>query len=378
MPSRAEIYQGCVSPALDRIGHSETMHQVARELLHLAEQNPRLLKITERLLIGERFEDERLRVMLGGIEIENPVLVGAGWDKDGRSVRGLYTLGFAGVEVGSVLTYRQEGNSKPRQVIVAPGVAINWLGLPSPGMRVVARNLERYRVDNNTLKGISVAKNSNRPEQDAPQAFAEVVNLLYPYAAYFALNISCPNLPGEPRLQNKDQLTDIIQAVVQTMGRHGGQKPTFIKIPPDIDLTVVDGFIDVVITQGLTGLIATNTTNNLDLKARYGPKYRREVGGLSGDDPDFRQMATEKVAHIHHVAGNRLEIIGVGGVKDAQTALEKISAGARVVQVVTAVRGEGPTVARDINRGIIRWMESEGISSIDEIVGQNFNFPKNP
>lgn len=371
-----EIYKNIGSPILDRIGHSEEIHDLARYFLHLAESNPALLRITERLLVGGRFEDERLGVILGGVEsggvsLDNPVLVGAGWDETGKSVRALYRLGFAGVEVGSVLTYPQPGNEKPRQHVVAPGVTINWLGLNTPGVEVVAKNLSKYHGSGIPI-GVSVAKNKGRPESEAPEAFAEVIRRIYPCAAYFALNVSCPNVAGELRLQNKDQLVDIVLAVAQTMRELGGYKPTFVKISPDIDKTVVDDFIDVALQHGLTGIIATNTTNNPDVKGKY--KYRKkfptEIGGLSGDDPDFRRMATEKVAHIFRQAGDRLQIIGVGGVKDAETALEKIRAGARVVQVVTAIRGEGPAVARKINQGLVAFMQRERIANLSEIVGK--------
>ena len=140
-----EIYKDIVSPFLDR-RDSETWHDRARSALHLAEATPFTLKLLEQFAYKrERFTDQRLRVVLGGIEFDNPLVVGAGWDKAGKSVRGLYTLGFSGVEVGSVLAYPQEGNPKPRQFMLGPGVALNRLGFNSPGVGVVARNLERYR-----------------------------------------------------------------------------------------------------------------------------------------------------------------------------------------------------------------------------------------
>jgi len=140
-----EIYKDIITPFLDR-RDSETWHDRARNALHLAEATSFTLKLLEQFTYQrERFTDQRLRIVLGGVEFDNPLVVGAGWDKAGKSVRGLYTLGFSGVEVGSVLAYPQEGNPKPRQFVLAPGVVLNRLGFNSPGMEAVAKNLERYR-----------------------------------------------------------------------------------------------------------------------------------------------------------------------------------------------------------------------------------------
>ena len=124
------------------------------------------------------------------------------------------------------------------------------------------------------------------------------------------------------------------------------------------------------LAHGLTGIIATNTTNSPEIKATYGERWRNEAGGISGDDPAFRALATEKVAYIYQATHGAITIIGVGGVKDAATALEKIKAGATVVQVVTGIRGEGTAIAGRINRGLVAYMEKEGVNSISELVGE--------
>jgi dihydroorotate dehydrogenase len=150
----------------------------------------------------------------------------------------------------------------------------------------------------------------------------------------------------------------------------GKRKPLFVKISPDLTNDAVNDVIKVVEDNGLTGIIATNTTSNWNIKAKYGEKWANTPGGLSGDDKDFRKMATEKVAHIYKETNGKMEIIGVGGVRDTNTALEKIRAGATVVQVVTAIRSEGTALAGKINRGIADFMDKEGIKNLDEIRGQ--------
>jgi len=362
------MYKELVSPVLDRLD-SETWHVRAREALHRAEASPFTLQLLEKFAFQrERFSDQRLQVVLGGIEFDNPLVVGAGWDKAGHAVRGLYTLGFAGVEVGSVLAYPQPGNERPRQFMIGPGVALNRLGFNSPGMDVVFENLQPYRESGIPI-GISLGKNKEVPPQDAPEAHAVVVKKLYEEAAYFVINVSSPNTPGLRALQERGPLTDIVQAVNGTMDEMGDRKPTFVKIAPDLTNEAVDDVIRVVADNNLTGIIATNTTISPEIKAKYGENWRNEAGGLSGDDPDFRRMATEKIAHIYRQTGGKMEIVGVGGVKDTATALEKLQAGARIVQIVTGIRSEGPTLPGRINRGLVEWMDQEGVKNINEIVG---------
>jgi dihydroorotate dehydrogenase len=364
------MFKEIIDPALMRLD-SENWHTRAREALHFAEATPFTLKLLEQFAYRHhRFTDERLHVVSGGVELDNPVFVGAGWDKAGRAVKALYTLGFSGVEVGTVVAYPQEGNPKPRQFMLAPGVTLNRLGFNSPGMEAVAHNLERYKESGIPI-GISLGKNKEVAIEDAPQSHATVADKLYDYAAYFAINVSSPNTPGLRALQDKKPLTDIVRAVNETMDRIGGRKPLFVKIAPELSSGAVDDVIDVVLNNSLTGIIATNTTVNQNIKARYGERWRNEAGGLSGDDPDYRRMATEKVAHIYRQTNGKIDIIGVGGVKDVQTALEKIKAGAKVVQVVTGIRGEGTALPGRINRSIVDYMEKEGIKNISELVGQD-------
>jgi dihydroorotate dehydrogenase len=362
------MYKEFIDPVLMRLD-SETWHTRAKAALHLAETTTFTLKLLELFADHhQRFSDERLRVCLGGATFDNPVMVGAGWDKAGQAVKALYTLGFAGVEVGTVVAYAQAGNPKPRQFMLAPGVTLNRLGFNSPGMETVAQNLAKYQGRGIPI-GISLGKNKEVEAKDAPEAHARVAQKLYAYATYFAINVSSPNTPGLRELQDKQPLTDIAQAVNATMERMGGKKPLFVKVAPELAREAVDDVIDVVLHNGLTGIIASNTTTNPALKATYGEQWRNAAGGLSGDDPDYRKMATEQIAHIYRETKGRIDIIGVGGVKDAQTALEKIKAGAKVVQVVTAIRGEGTALPGRINRGIVSYMEKAGVKNINELVG---------
>ena len=127
--------------------------------------------------------------------------------------------------------------------------------------------------------------------------------------------------------------------------------------------------IEVAINNAVNGLIATNTTNNPKIKSKYGLHWETQMGGVSGDDADYRRMSSEKIAHIYKESGKKLEIIGVGGVKDTQTALEKIMAGAKAIQLLSALRSEGPAVAGKIKRGLVEWMDKHKVKKLDDIVG---------
>ncbi len=362
------MYKEIIQPILNKCD-SETFHDFARESLHLAELSPVTLKILEFFADKHsRFEDSRLKTNLGGLELENPLIVGAGWDKKGRAVLGLWHLGFASVEVGSVLEYEQPGNPKPRLFMVSSGAAINWLAFNSPGMDIVSKNLDKYKHTNIPI-GISLGLNKDVEHADAPKAYATVAKRMFEYAGYFAINVSSPNTPGLRKLQDKEYTVQIIEAVNEAMDECGVRKPLFVKIAPDLTYGAIDELLSVVIDHSVTGIIASNTTINPDLKGKYGAKWRNSPGGLSGDDQDYRRITTEIISHIYTQAGDKLDIIGVGGVKDAETALEKIKAGAKALQLVTAIRGEGPAVAGRINRGIAAYMDREGVSSLKEIVG---------
>src|SRR5579871_3763624 len=364
------MYKEIIQPLLGRLD-SENWHVRAREALHLAEATPLTLKLLEWFAdCHRRFSDERLRVVLGGIAFDNPVMVGAGWDKVGRAVRALYALGFSGVEVGSVLAYAQDGNPRPRQFMLNSGVALNRLGFNTPGMQAVARNLAKYRGSGIPI-GISLGKNRDVDAKDAPEAHAVVARMLYDDAAYFAINVSSPNTRGLRALQDRKPLTAIVQAVNQAMDEKGERKPLFVKIAPELTLEAVDEVIQVALDHHLAGIIASNTTVSPEIKAKYGARWRDEAGGISGDDADYRAMATAQVAHIWRQTRGSLDIIGVGGVKDAQTALEKIRAGAKLVQVVTGIRGEGTTLPGRINRGIVAYMEKAGVKTISELIGSD-------
>lgn len=344
-----------------------------KKLLHFFEFTPFTLFLLGKLAYkGKRISDKRLAVTVARITFDNPVMVAAGWDKYGETVQALYQFGFSSVEVGSVVTYPQVGNPKPRLFMIAHGVLLNHFGFNSPGLEVVAKNVEKYK--NTTIPiGINIGKNKYIPNHVAPELYAIAIRRFYEYGAYFVINISSPNTKDLRKLQQKKILTQIIKEILLVMGKIGGEKPLFIKISPEISQKFLDEIIEIVIKHKLAGIIATNTTTNAHLKAKYGQDWEERLGGISGDDPHYRRKATMQVAYIYRKTHGKIAIIGVGGINDAATAIERIKAGATMVQILTALYTEGPSLPGRINAGILDYMNQHKIKKVIDLVGIESN-----
>ncbi len=361
-----DMLEKFVGPLLGKLD-AEAEHVAIREFLHALEHSADPDALLQILRGGERFSDPRLAVNVAGIRLDNPLIVGPGFDKIGVAEHALFELGFGAIEVGSVMTRPQAGNPRPRHITLAPGVPLNRYGFNGPGVEVVAQNLATYDGSGLPL-GINIGRNKDVTDDNAPQeAYVPVVRRLCRQARYFVINVSSPNTPGHRALQAKGPLAAIVRASQDALKDEGVEVPLFVKIAPDMTMEAVDDVIEVVLESGIAGIVATNTTVNADIKAKYG--IREEMGGVSGDDADFRKMSTDIIKRIYKQAGKKLTILGAGGVKDAATALEKIRAGASAVQIVAALDEEGPTLPGRINRDLVAYMEKEGIKNISDLVG---------
>lgn len=330
--------------------------------------------IGQRILVAysthfeDRIEDPALATTVAGINFENPVLVGAGWDKKGRAVHGLHALGFGGVEIGTVLPYEQPGNPQPRLWTIDKkhNVGLNRLGFNSLGMDAV----EEYLQAAGPLPcpiGLNVGRNKDTPNEKAAEAHAQVIERLAGYASYVVLGISSPNTPNLRGLQDKEPLRELILAAKEATPKC---LPLFIKIDSERSRHELQDMIEVGVETGLNGFVATNTYMGSNLKAKYGKRWANEAGGLSGSDPEYRARTTRVVKTIYEEAGDELDIIGVGGVDSAKAAIEKLEAGASAVQVVTAIRASKGRVAAQINRDLLRQMQEDGVSNVKEYIGR--------
>lgn len=324
------------------------------------------------VVAGPEPNSDRLRVMIGTnsarpVALKNPMVLAAGFDKDGQITEALERLGFGSVVVGTVVEHPQPGNPKPTIFRPAPGVILNRMGFPSDGMAAVRDHLDVAPHAGMPL-GISLGLNKGRPPGEAPVAYAALVETLGAHAAYFEINVSSPNTPGLRALQGRDHLVDILQ-VVQDAGRMQGlDLPLFVKIAPDLTMEAIDDVIETALDLGLAGIVATNTTINTEVKARLGPRWIDEAGGVSG--LPLQERSTEVTRHIYQQAGHRLDVIGSGGVHDLDSLLEKLFAGASAVQIYTALIYRGPALINVLNAELDHWMQANGVTSLEDIRGE--------
>ncbi|CAA9328289.1 MAG: Dihydroorotate dehydrogenase (quinone) [uncultured Gemmatimonadetes bacterium] len=316
-----------------------------------------------RALYGVR--DRRLEVERFGIRFPNPVGLAAGFDKSAESFNALGALGFGHVEVGTVTALAQPGNPRPRLFRLPEDEALlNRMGFNNPGAEAVAARLARVRAE--PVLGINIGKSKAAPLADATADYLRSFDLLAPFARYVAINVSSPNTPGLRTLQDAGPLRELLRALrARERARGGAPVPLLLKIAPDLTDPQVDEAATIALEEGMSGIIATNTTI-----LRDGLRTAVDAlgaGGISG--APVRKRARAVVARIFHQTGGRIPIVGVGGILDAADAWKMILAGASLVQVWTGFIYRGPGIARDINRGLLAYLERDGVRSLDEAVG---------
>ncbi len=336
--------------------------------LHSLAKSERGQRIIGRLRGGERIYDSRLFTRIASITFDNPVMLGAGSDKTGRFVDASFLLGFSADEVGSVPLEPQPGNDLPRFFYDRrTHVARNAFGFNSVGAEGVAANLgEQWRLGK---VGISLTKNKDTPESEVPEKIAEAGKILYEYADYFVINFSSPNTPGLRDMMLR-QLRETIRAInkVQDERANKFRKPIFIKTTIDMGPQDMLNVMQIAAEEGVAGIIDTNTTVDDNLKARY--SWKGKPGGLSGNDPIYRQRADERMQFITKESrGTELARIGVGAINSPEAAIRRMKLGAQAVQVVTAMRETKLRVAQQVNRGLLMEVETENLKNISEIVG---------
>jgi dihydroorotate dehydrogenase len=282
-----------------------------------------------------------------GLKFINPVGLAAGYDKDGIAVSGLACLGFGHIEVGTVTPKAQPGNERPRLFrLVEDEALINRMGFPGRGAEFVANQLQRARL-NDVILGINIGKNKDTPIEEAAQDYLMVMRALYPFADYFAINVSSPNTVGLRQLQARQALEALLAVLLEERRalstRFGRKTPLLVKLAPDLNEAELEDALGVLLDAHLDGVIATNTTLEREgLRSRNA----RESGGLSGTP--LRSRSTAMIRRISQFTGGKLPIIGVGGIMSPQDAREKLEAGATLIQIYTGLVYRGPSLVREI------------------------------
>jgi dihydroorotate dehydrogenase len=296
------------------------------------------------------YASDKLERQLFGLTFPNPVGLAAGFDKDAILVKPLSSFGFGFIEIGTVTPLPQAGNPQPRLFRLPEDQAlINRMGFNNQGVEEVARRLKQTSVD--CIIGGNIGKNKSTPNQLAYQDYLLCFETLYPLVHYFVINVSSPNTPGLRELQEKEPLTKLIDKLQQANRKKPVQKPILLKIAPDLNQDQLDDIIEIVKKTGISGIVATNTT--IDRNGLTTDRQRIDaigMGGLSGRP--LGQRSTEVIRYLHEKSAGSIPIIGVGGINSPEDAIEKLDAGASLVQIYTGFIYQGPSMVRKINQSL--------------------------
>lgn len=286
-------------------------------------------------------------VTVAGITFDNPLGLAAGLDKNAECIDAFGQMGFGFIEVGTVTPRPQLGNDKPRIFRLPQSEAIiNRMGFNNKGVDYLVENVKNASYKG--VLGINIGKNKDTPNEQGKDDYVHCMRKVYAHASYITVNISSPNTPGLRDLQFGDALFDLLQSVkneqLDLQAQYDKYVPVFVKIAPDMDNVAVQQVAETLLKSKMDGVIATNTT--LDKSLVQGQRYADEAGGLSG--LPVRDKSTEVLRQLRLAVGTKLPIIGVGGINDAQSAQEKLAAGANLLQVYTGFIYHGPALIKQI------------------------------
>lgn len=294
---------------------------------------------------------ESLERTIWGIKFPNPVGLAAGFDKDAKYVDPLACLGFGFIEIGTVTPRSQSGNPKPRLFRLPEDKAIiNRMGFNNRGVGKASQRLRNRRE--RVIIGGNIGKNKDTPNEEAIKDYEECMQYLHSVVNYFVVNVSSPNTPGLRALQEKEPLTKLLQRLQEVNRQHRTPRPILLKIAPDLTNEQLDDIIDIIKTTELDGIVATNTTISREgLATATADVEEMGNGGLSGQP--LRKRSTEVISYIHQRSNGKIPIIASGGIFTAADAKEKLDAGASLVQVYTGFIYEGPSIVKNICKGLI-------------------------
>ena len=327
----------------------EKIHHFVFGVLRLNSRIPGFQK-TMKLLFD--LKDSRLEKKVFGLTFKNQVGLAAGLDKDARSIDELACLGFGFIEIGTITPQPQPGNDKPRLFRLPKDQAlINRMGFNNAGALAVVTRLKKRK--SNILIGGNIGKNKSTSNESATADYMYCFNTLYDYVDYFVVNVSSPNTPGLRQLQEKEPLRKLLQTIKNTSQAKPLSKPVLLKIAPDLAEGQLDDIIEIVKATGIDGIVATNTTVSREALTTDKQEVERiGAGGLSGKP--LAKRSTEIIRYLRLKLGKEFPIIGVGGIHSPAEALEKLEAGADLIQVYTGFIYEGPSLIKRINQAILK------------------------
>lgn len=286
------------------------------------------------------------QVQLFGLNFPNRVGLAAGFDKDAKLFDELACFGFGFIEIGTITPRPQSGNPQPRLFrLVKDQAIINRMGFNNEGMAAAAYRLSK-RKNKSVIIGGNIGKNKLTPNEEAISDYIKVFDELYPYVDYFVVNVSSPNTPGLRELQEKEPLTKLLHTLQQLNHSKPSKRPLLLKIAPDLTNQQLDDIVEIAFSYKLDGIIATNTTISREgLQTPPNELQAIGPGGLSGKP--LTRRSTEVIRYLVQKSEGKIPVIGVGGIMNGNDALEKIQAGASLVQVYTGFVYRGPTLIRE-------------------------------
>ena len=300
-----------------------------------------------KFFLPKPIEDQRLEREVFGLKFKNPVGLAAGFDKDAKMFDELSSLGFGFIEIGTLTPKPQDGNPKKRLFrLKGDSAIINRMGFNNGGVDAA---VERLKKNKNVLIGGNIGKNKITPNEDAVNDYIICFEKLFDHVDYFVVNVSSPNTPNLRELQDKAPLTKLLGTLQELNATKKNPKPILLKIAPDLTDTQLLDIIEIVKETKIAGVIATNTTLS---RENLTSENKKETGGLSGKP--LTKRSTEVIRFLSEKSEKAFPIIGVGGIHTAEDALEKLEAGASLVQLYTGFIYEGPELIRDINKELLR------------------------
>ena len=297
-------------------------------------------------------KNNNLERNLFGLKFANPVGLAAGFDKNAELINEIDAFGFSFIEIGTVTPEPQFGNEKPRVFRLKKDEAlINRLGFNNEGLEKIIKRLKNKKT--NTIIGGNIGKNKNTPIEDSVQDYKKSFNQLFNYVDYFVLNVSSPNTPKLRELQKKEKLEVLISSIQSINNTKLLAKPILIKISPDLSYNELDSIIELVKKYKISGIVATNSTNKREnLKTKENLVRKIGAGGLTGRP--IKNKSTDVIKYIHQKSLGTIPIIGVGGINSVEDAIEKIDAGASLIQLYTGFIYQGPLLVKKINQEILK------------------------
>tara|TARA_B100000809_G_scaffold160242_1_gene157616 strand:- start:1168 stop:2178 length:1011 start_codon:yes stop_codon:yes gene_type:complete len=332
----------------------EKAHYFATDLLTFFSKIPGIPSLMKEIF---EVKDKRLEKKLFGLTFKNPVGLAAGFDKDARWYNELAHLGFGFIEIGTLTPKAQTGNPKPRLFrITEDHGLINRMGFNNLGAKDAIVRLKNRRTD--IIIGGNIGKNTATANDNAIEDYIFNFNTLHNYVDYFVVNVSCPNVKDLTKLQDTPFLLNLLGQLKAINKTKKKAKPILLKIAPDLNNSQLDEIIEIVTQTKIDGIIAANTTTSRE-NLKTDSKTITEIanGGLSGKPVNKR--ATEVIRYLSEKSNKAFPIIGVGGIHSAEDAIEKIEAGADLVQIYTGFIYEGPALIKNINKAILNKLSAK-------------------